>query len=232
MLYLGLLAGVTAGNQAAHRLGINPFRAWAATLILIVFSLIGARALYVVTHWSFYRHHLSRIANRRDGGGSLYGGILLALFLSPPLLRLLSLNFGRFWDAAAFTILVGMIFTRAGCLLNGCCAGRPHQGWLALSLPNSHGIRCRRIPTQILEALWAALLLVAAIFWHRAAPFPGSLFLLLAAGYAAGRFVLESLRELPSRQHDPAGLELALNCAISLIVVLASISTLTLFWRT
>ncbi len=35
MLYVGLVAGVVAGNVAAHVVGIDAFRAYVATLVLI-----------------------------------------------------------------------------------------------------------------------------------------------------------------------------------------------------
>ena len=44
MLYLGLVAGVAAGNVAARAAGIDAFRMFAATLVLIGPALVGARA--------------------------------------------------------------------------------------------------------------------------------------------------------------------------------------------
>ncbi len=123
MLYFGLVAGVVAGNAAAHAARIDAFRAFVATLVLIVPALIGARLFYATTHWRLYRQSPRRIWNRRDGGATMYGGLPIALLLSVPLLAALRLPFGAFWDVAAFTILVGMIFVRIGCLMNGCCAG-------------------------------------------------------------------------------------------------------------
>ena len=116
-------------------------------------------------------------------------------FLSP-LLALLDLPFGAFWDIGAFTILTGMILTRVGCLLNGCCGGRPSP-W-GLNLPKRpRGVWTRRIPTQCLEGTWAATLLVGAVLLWDAMPFAGALFAFVVAGYCCGRLVLESLRDLP-----------------------------------
>src|SRR5258708_25676526 len=125
MLYLGLVAGVVAGNVAAHAARIDAFRTYVATLILLIPALIGARLLYVASHWQIYRQDLRRIWDRNQGGNIMYGGLAAALLLSVPLLRGLRLSLGAFWDVASFTILTGMIFTRVGCLMNGCCAGRP-----------------------------------------------------------------------------------------------------------
>ena len=112
----------------------------------------------------------------------MYGGLPIALLLSVPLLAALRLPFGAFWDVTMFTILVGMIFTRIGCLLNGCCAGRLSGTWLSAYLPNHLGVWNRRIPTQCLETGWAAVLLVCAMTIWQWLPFTGELFLVVTAG--------------------------------------------------
>lgn len=225
MLYVGLVAGAVAGNAAAHAAGIDAFRTFVATLVLIVPTLIFARLLHVATHWRFYRQNPRRIWNRRDGGAAQYGGLAAALPLSVPLLAALQLPLGAFWDVGMLTILVGMIFARIGCLMNGCCAGRPSKTWVSVYLPNHLGVWARRIPTQCLEAAWAAVLLVSAISVWRWLPFPGALFLLATAGYAAGRLALESMREL-----HPGASRFTIHHAISVLMIMVSLATLTACW--
>lgn len=226
MLYLGLLFGVLAGRIAAHKAGLNPLRAYIATLILIVFALIGARMLYVILRWETYRHNLHRIWHRHDGGGVMYGGLLVALLVSVPLLRFLRLNFGVFWDVSSFTILVGMIITRVGCLLNGCCYGKPSTSWLGSYLPDSHGIWQKRIPTQAMEAGCAAFLLIFASLTWRLMPFPFALFLCVTLGYSAVRFVMEF-----ARGREPGSHTFRIAHTISIVAFVSSICTLALYWR-
>jgi prolipoprotein diacylglyceryltransferase len=195
MLYVGLCIGTVAGNLAAHEAGVDAFRVFVATMILIPLALVGARMLHVITHWSRYSADRTRIWDKRSGGLAQYGGLPLVIPISLPLLRALDIPFGTFWDIGAITILTGMIFTRVGCLMNGCCAGRESTLPFALHLPNHLGIWKRRIPTQLLEALWATMILGAGIaIWFRL-PFDGALFMFIAAGYGAGRLGLESTRE-------------------------------------
>jgi phosphatidylglycerol:prolipoprotein diacylglycerol transferase len=225
MLYFGLVAGVMAGNLVAHATGINPLRTYIATLVLIFLALVGSRILYVATHPLLLRSGFVSFWGRQEGGYSMYGGLPAALLASIPVLHFLRLSFGAFWDVAIFTILVGMIFARIGCLMNGCCCGRSCDGPLGLYLPDTSGLWKRRLPTQIFEALLAVLLLASGIALRSHLHTPGTLFLVLAAGYAAARFVLEFARE------EQAGTR-ALTSAhwISLVTLVSSGSLLAFCW--
>jgi prolipoprotein diacylglyceryltransferase len=199
MLYIGLVCGIVAGNYVAHWVGIDAARVFVATLVLLIPALVGARLLHVATYWQIYRRHPARIWRRTDGGGALYGGLPFALLVSVPLLNFLQLPFGAFWDVATFTILIGMVFTRIGCLLNGCCAGRATDQWFGLYIRDYRGVWARRIPTQLLEAGWALVLLVGATLVLNHLPFAGAVFLFTLAGYGIGRLVFESTREEQDR---------------------------------
>jgi prolipoprotein diacylglyceryl transferase len=225
MLYVGLLAGVFAGAWAAQRSGMSADRFVIAVTLLLIPALAGSRLYFVLTRWDLYRHDPARIWRRTEGGMSMYGGFILAVPLSVPLLRLLGLPFGAFWDAAALTILLGMAFTRIGCFLNGCCGGRPSEAWFALSLPDHHGNWQRRIPTQLMEMAFALLLFSAALALRGVAPFPGAIFCLVLAGYAAGRWVLESLRDDETGGWDKMTMQ-----ATSALLVLAALIGLAFIW--
>ena len=195
LLYLGLLCGVYAGYGAATSMPIDADRTSVGILILIVPALVGSRLWFVLTHWPVFRREPRRIWRRRDGGAALVGGLVLAVALSPAVLAGLGLSFAAFWDAATFTMLVGMIFARVGCLLNGCCAGRPTEGRLALRLPDHEGRWARRHPVQLLELAAAVALLAGAAAIATAPPFPGAVFLFALAGYGCARSILNPMRE-------------------------------------
>jgi phosphatidylglycerol:prolipoprotein diacylglycerol transferase len=225
LLYLGIVSGVVAGDVAAHAVRIDAFRAYAATIILILPAMVGARLLHVAMHWPLYHANLWRIWNRREGGAAQYGGLSLALPLSVPLVAALHLSLGAFWDVATFTILVAMIFGRVGCLLNGCCAGRQSSAWYSVRLPNHLGVWQRRIPTQCFEAVWAGVLLLGATEVRRRLHFPGALFLVIAAAYATGRLLLESTREVP-----PGARRFTAQHWISAALILFAAATLAARW--
>jgi phosphatidylglycerol:prolipoprotein diacylglycerol transferase len=225
MLYLGLVAGVFAGDLAAHATGVDALGVFVATLILIPPAIAGARLLHVAAHWQDYRNSPGRIWNRNEGGMAIYGGMPVMLLLSWPVLAALGLGFGEFWDAASLTIMTGMVFGKIGCLLNGCCAGRPSTSPIAMTLPNGRGVWERRIPVQCLESGWAAVVLACALALMGRLPFHGALFLVVAALHGAGRLALEFFRE----REAGAG-SIALGQTVSLVTVVAAIAILGFEW--
>ena len=195
LLYFGTLVGIGAAAYGAGRRGLDPGRVYLAMLLLFPVGLVGARLLFIMTHWRLYRREPHRLWRQSEGGSSLYGGLILFFLASLPLLKVLGISIGGFWDAGSIALLTGMIFTKVGCLLNGCCGGKPTSGPLALNLPDHRGVWRRRWPTQLLEAGWAALILLGLVgLWNRF-PFEGAVFLYTVAVYSLGRWWLESTRE-------------------------------------
>jgi len=195
LLYVGLVVGIVIGHRVAVLVGLPSGRTYVALVALTLPALAGARLLFVATKWDVYRREPARIWRSQEGGASLYGGLLLALAASFPVLQVLGVAFWEFWDVSTFTLLVGMTFTKIGCFLNGCCAGRPTTGRLGFTSPDDHGVTCRRVPSQLLESLLALVLLTAVTaLWPRR-PFAGAVFLGAVAVYGVARFGLELTRD-------------------------------------
>lgn len=221
MQSMGIMLGVLAGNIAARSAGLDHFKVWLATIVLLLPALAGGRLLHVVTRWNYYRARRSLIWDTRTGGGAQYGGIVVAVPLSLPLLWYMELPFGAFWDIASITLMVGVVITRIGCFLNGCCAGRETQSWLAVYLPNVRGEWKRRYPTQLFEAASAATLLAAGLVLWTSLSFDGALFIFVSCGYALGRLVLQSIREDAARRFT-------IQHGISLVIIGAGLTALFL----
>lgn len=238
-LYVGLVLGIQTALVMAPRLGLAPLPLLAATLLLIATAIVGSRALYVLEREvrdagaavlldaRRLRHAWQALWRFGEGGASMYGGLLLALALSLVLLPALGIRFAAFWDASAFTMLVGSTVTRFGCLLNGCCSGRPTRGWLGVPLADYRGRVVRRIPVQMLDAAWTTVLfgLLVALVMQPVPPVPGVLAATAIGSYALGRIVLESWRDRPSiagglRVHRALSAGLVLGCAAVLALLL------------
>ena len=221
MLYLGLVSGIILQTLVAEGAGLPAVRIYFATLTLIPIALAGSRVLHVIANWPRFRAAPHLIWKRGEGGLAMYGGVPFMIAASIPVLAAFELPFWTFWDTAVFCIFPGMAFARIGCLLNGCCAGQPTDGWLAMWLPDQRGHWTWRVPLQMLE-LGVALLLLAGA-WLAMDRFgePGQLFLSTVIGYAAARLVLQRLRV-----HRERASRLDLHAAISLTLIALALSAM------
>ena len=144
-------------------------------------------------------------------GGAVAYGALLSVPASLPVLAVLGVPFAAFWDAGAFGFLTAVMCLRVGCLLNGCCCGRPTMSRLGWVFRDSAGVTVRRVPVQLLEAALAAVILVGAASAAGSMPFQGALFVATLAACAVGRFVIDFARgtrhatglDSPSRSPSP-----------------------------
>jgi phosphatidylglycerol---prolipoprotein diacylglyceryl transferase len=228
MLYTGAVAGIFAGTRWAEFHGLPDAKVFIAMLVIFPAALGGARLLFVALHWKVFRHDKKRIWNTNEGGAALYGGLMLSFVLSLPLLWLTRLPLGAFWDAVAIALLVGMIFTRTGCAVQGCCAGRPSQSWFAINMPDLRGVWCRRLPFPLFEVGVAASTLAVCTTLLRKSS-GGCLFLASLAMYAGGRWLFEPTRENVDRLrnwsvHRAISVALVMLALAGLFVIRASAS--------
>jgi phosphatidylglycerol:prolipoprotein diacylglycerol transferase len=98
-------------------------------------------------------------------------------------------------DVIAPSIALGHVFGRFGCLMTGCCYGRPTNLPWAIHFPMehwTHGVGVH--PTQIYEALLNAALYLGLMALYRRKRFDGQIFAAYLIGYAVLRAVVESFR--------------------------------------
>jgi prolipoprotein diacylglyceryltransferase len=225
MLYFGLLTGIIVGNQAAHHLGIDPFRVFIAQFALIPLGVIGARALHAASYWSTYFKAPRRLLYFHLGGADQFGAYALTIAGSLFVLKLLELPFLAFWDINILSLLTLMFITRFGCLLNGCCSGRVTHSVCAMKLSNYKGVTCYRIPIQLLEASWVVIVIVFSVLICRHFAFQWALFCFASASYCMGRIVLDGFREECVRWLGPITVHqciyslLLMFCCVLLIVI-------------
>lgn len=217
LLYAGCVTGTWAGIAAAEAAGLDGTRFALAVVVLMVPALVGSRLWYVLGHLDVYRAEPARIWRRAEGGSALDGGLVLAVAVSVPVLAALDLPYWAFWDAATVTMAVGLLATRVGCAMNGCCAGRPTDGPLGVWMPDVHGVWARRYPAPLLEAGWVLVLLAGVVVVGSDLPFAGARATGVVALYAVGRAALGATRATTARARR-AGL------AVSAVLLVAALT--------
>ncbi len=183
--------------------------AWLITIVGIAVGIAGAKLWFIVLH---------RRAHRFEGWciqGFITGSILAATLM----LILLRVPAGAFLDATAPGLLVAMAIGRVGCFFAGCCGGPPTAARWGVWSSDQH-VGARRVPTQLMEALLALVLGVAALVAVLAhGPAGGAFFVGGLALYTLGRQIILRLRAEQSKKW----LEAVVTVGLAALVIIVEV---------
>ena len=238
VIAVGMLLGVSLVMYEAKRTGQNTDEYFNATMLALLFGVVGARLYYVVFSWELYRDHFWQIFNIRQGGLAIYGGILGAVLTVILYTKRKNISFWRMADTMCLGVLVGQILGRWGNFFNREAFGDSTDSLLAMRLPVS-AVRSSDLteslmahisdgyiqvhPTFFYESVWNLVLFVILFLYRRHTKFRGELFGLYVFGYGIGRFWIEGLR---TDQLLIPGLEVPVSQALSLALVVFSAAAL------
>jgi phosphatidylglycerol:prolipoprotein diacylglycerol transferase len=91
------------------------------------------------------------------GGLAYYGGFIFAVAFAWYYVRKYQLGWWRTADLAAPGIMLGLVFGRLGCFLNGCCYGKPTTSWLGVVFPRGGAAWHQQVDQQLITSAQAAL---------------------------------------------------------------------------
>lgn len=210
---LGILTGIFIAAAEAKRTGQNPETYYDLAIYAVIFSIIGARAYYVVFSWDMYKGDLKSILNLRQGGLAIYGGVIAAVITVIVFARVKKLSAPLLFDTAVLGLVTGQMIGRWGNFFNREAFGEYTDSLLAMRIPldavrNSDvtelmrehvdtvkGVSYIQVhPTFLYESLWCMMVLLLLLLYRRYKKFDGEVFLLYLFGYGLGRVWIEGLR--------------------------------------
>ena len=202
MLLLAGAVGTGLMMMLGRRRGLAAWDSASVALLGLGCGLLGAGLLDALVNWR------QLLSEGYQPGLVFYGGVLGAGSGVLAFVRRFRLPLGELGDVGAVVIPVGHALGRLGCLLGGCCYGRPAGTWPGLIFKDpvapatvlSRG-ELPLHPVQLYEA--AGLLLIAAMTLglFLRGRVRGRLILVYLAAYALLRLVTETLRGDRYRGH-------------------------------
>jgi len=207
MLALSFLLGIWLASRRAKRAGVDPQKILDLSVIIILGAVVGSRLLYVVFHLDQYSNPLEMFA-LWQGGATFYGGFILAALASYWWVQKNKLSFLQIADIMAPSIALGLVFTRIGCFLSGCCYGKPTTlpwgvvfppdspaGSAAMALAQQRGVEHVALhPTQIYSSIKGLTIFIILMAMQPVLKKRGSMFGMLCVLYAIGRFTVDFFR--------------------------------------
>ncbi len=197
LVAVGFLAGLWTASRRGLRDGFAPDKILDLGPWLIGGSILGARALYVVSYWrdSFASGPWWEIFMIHHGGLVYYGGLIGASLAIIFYARWKKLPLWKIADVLAPSIPLGYVFGRIGCLMNGCCYGRACDLPWAIRFPAGHETAGQTLhPTQFYDSLLSLGLYTALAWLYRRKNFDGQIFAVYLICYAFTRSLVESFR--------------------------------------
>ena len=198
MLALSFLIGILFAAKRAEKRGVGKEVIYDLSIILIILAVLGSRILYILTHRDHY-HSLLDIIALWQGGATYYGGLVLAIVGAVAYLRVKRLSFFLIADICSPSIALGIVFTRIGCFLSGCCFGAPTESVFGTVFPPSSpaGYTFAHTaihPTQLYSSFYGIVIFIALLLIEKKKSFNGFTFVFLCIGYGVARFIVDFFR--------------------------------------
>jgi phosphatidylglycerol:prolipoprotein diacylglycerol transferase len=163
----------------------------------------------------------------QHGGLVYYGGLIGASLACILYSAWKKLPLWRLADILAPSIALGYFFGRWGCLMNGCCYGRPTTMPWGIRFPVGHETYPNFVhPTEIYDSLLNLGLYVFLAWLYRRKKFDGQVFAIYLICYAVTRSFVEFYRGDYTPEHYLFGLTPAQMVSGGTIIV-----GLLLLWK-
>jgi len=227
MLAVSFLIGIYMSTRRAKTFGVNPQYILDLSVYIILAGVVGSRLLYVVFHLEEYQSMMDVFA-LWQGGATLYGGFLLSILVIYLFTKKRKLDYLLVADIVSPALALGIMLTRVGCFLSGCCYGKPTEVAWGVVFPagSAAGSYARQMaatlpvevvalhPTQLYASFFGMLALVVLLVLRSKLTKRGSTFGALLMLYGTFRFTLDFFRYYETNMR--VLLDLSLNQWISL----------------
>lgn len=215
---LCIIAGIIVAlyfTQARYvRVGGDANVVWDATIIAIPAGVIGGRAYHVITdHHKYFCADCDPVDALRitNGGLGIWGAIALGTIAVAVMFKIRGMRLAPFADAAAPAIVLAQAIGRLGNWFNQELYGRPTDVPWALEIyrrvdedgnyapvagTSTGEVLTTVHPTFLYELLWNVAICLLLVWAHKHFRLGGGqVFALYVAGYTAGRFWIELMRD-------------------------------------
>ena len=237
LLAAAYLIGLQLGVMRARKAGVDPARVMDLGIYLIIAALVGAKLMLIAVDWDYFRSQPRELFSLVRAGGVFYGGLIAAVAVGLWLVRRYKLPVWTTADLMAPGIALGHVVGRFGCLLAGCCYGRPTD--VAWAITFTDPLAAQNVgtplgiplhPTQLYDAGAELIILAVLLLTERKGrPFAGRTFWLYLLLYGISRFIIEFYRGDPNRGTVMAGL--STSQFVSLLLVPGSLLMLAYLRR-
>jgi len=155
LVAVGILAASVYLTRRASLLAMSRDQVMDLILVIVISGFVGARALYVIYEFDYFRRVPLEIIAIWRGGIIFYGGMIGASIGFVLYHWRTKRSILRSLDLFTPALALAQSFGRIGCFLNGCCFGKETASFFGILFP-FHPIPLH--PTQLYHALFNLVL--------------------------------------------------------------------------
>lgn len=189
MLVLAFFTASYLASLQAKKEGIDPEVIFNLCFTVFICGIIGARVFYVFNHLSDYWHNPLEVFMLQRGGLAWFGGAIAGHLAAIVFIEKHKLNLFKVLDLLVPFVALGQAIGRIGCLLNGCCYGRPSEFGIYFKTFHQH-----LIPTQLYSSLLLLVIFFILRYIQNKKHVTGLVVATYLLLYAVKRFFIEFLR--------------------------------------
>lgn len=201
MIMIAALACTYVAVKLAKREGLSEVAILDMAIIAVIGSVVGSRLFFIIVEApEYFLEDLRRVYKFWEGGYVSLGAFIASILGWIIYLRIKRLNVPRYLDIGAMIAPVAEFFVRIGCLLTGCCYGRPTDlpFGIIFTDPASPAYRfypgVPLHPTQIYNMINSVIMFGILYFVYKKRKFYGQVGAVFLMYYAVTRFFIEFLR--------------------------------------
>ena len=195
MIAIGVIAAYMVAEYRAKKKNMDPDNVFSLVIWALVSGYIGSKLLFIITILPDVFKDPSILKNVWEGW-VVYRGIIGGVIGIMIMCRVKKLDFWQYIDLTAPSMALAQGFGRIGCLLAGCCYGRPTTSAFAITFRNSAFApnNIALVPTQIISSGLDFVNAFVLLWLDRKKKCDGQIMALYLMFYSVGRFVLEYFR--------------------------------------
>jgi phosphatidylglycerol:prolipoprotein diacylglycerol transferase len=189
MLAIAFSVSTILTCRQARKAGISQDTVFNLAFIVFLSGITGARLLYVAENLTHYLRSPLEIFMLQQGGLSWFGGFACGIICGVLYLKKKKIPVNSFLDIVIPFVALAQAIGRIGCLLNGCCYGRPSE--LGLYFPVHQRVL---IPTQLYSSILLLAIFVVLRLIQERTHKEGVVFAAYLLLYSLKRFFIEFWR--------------------------------------
>ncbi len=221
ILSVAFLVGISVSLYLTKYSNISKDTLLDLIIILIPFSLIGARIYFVLFKIQDYSHNKLEIFKIWHGGLAIYGGIIAAVGTGIIFSRIKNINFFNMADIMIPGLVIGQAIGRWGNFVNSEAYGYETKLPWRMQIINYYNNKIISVhPTFFYESVSNFIFFIFLIIYFKRRKFSSQIFSMYLIFYGFIRFFIENMRSDSLRIFN-----FRISSIVSLILVLLGVYT-------